>query len=154
MIEKNIELTVDESLKVLVSAFTDAMNDNDVDRVMALMAEHVQFKVCNVGGGRGNRGIWTQKSIQDVYATCVELDGLPVILMFEDPGRTRLKDILRIAGDGSVTLIIDHCYAPETLAYVAEHLGYTRVETGYHQPWSVINSEMVPTTYLPWREGC
>lgn len=139
--------------RALVQAFVDAINSQDVDRVIDLMAETVQFKVCNVGGGRGRKGIWTQKSLTAVKASLAQCDGQPVVLMFRD-GEDALWDVLRLeCAGGSVTQIVDHCYAPETLNYVAESLGLACNASAYHQPWGIIESDMVPTTYLPWRSS-
>lgn len=138
--------------RALVGAFVDAINAGDVDRVVGLMEEKVQIKVCNVGGGRGRDGIWTEKSLAAVFARVAECDGRAVVLMFRDQDQKELYDVLRLEGDDTVCGIIDHCYAPETLKYVAGHLGYTCSATAYHQPWHVIETDMVPTTFLPWAD--
>jgi len=141
----------DPQAKALVQAFVDAMNARDVDRVIDLMEKKVQITVCNVGGGRGRDGIWTQKSLGAVHASYAECDGMPVVLMFRD-GEDVLSDVLRLEGaEATVTRITDYCYAPETLQHVAGELGMECEATAYHQPWETIEANMVPTTFLPWK---
>lgn len=152
MQDRNDAHVDDDAGKALVGAFVDAINSGDVDRVVNLMAEKVQIKVCNVGGGRGRDGIWTEKSLGAVSARIAECDGQAVVLMFRDRDPNELYDVLRLEGDDTVCRIIDHCYAPETLKYVAGQLGYACSATACHQPWDVIESDMVPTTFLPWIE--
>ncbi len=143
---------VDAQSKALVQAFVDAINSGEVDRVIDLMAEKVQISVCNVGGGRGRDGTWTQKSLGNVSAAYGECDNMPVVLMFRADATGKVYDVLRLRGsEHIVTRIIDHCYAPETLRHVAKSLGFECDASAYHQPWHVIESNMVPTTTLPWR---
>jgi RNA polymerase sigma-70 factor (ECF subfamily) len=152
MREKQDKPVIDPTAKELVLKFVDAINSQDIDQVIELMAEKVQVKVCNVGGGRGREGIWTRKSMVSVRATYAECDGVPVVLMFNREDEN-LTDVLRLEGsDNIVTRIIDHCYAPETMRHVAESLGYQCNATAYHQPWKIIETGMVPTTFLPWQD--
>ena len=150
--ESEVIQITDPTVKALVQKYVDAINTQDIDQVIELMSEKVQIKVCNVGGGRGREGIWTRKSLVAVNAVYGECDGEPVVLMFKTGDNNILNDVLRLEGDeNTVTRIIDHCYAPETLQYVAKMLGYRSNATVYHQPWEVIETGMVPTTYLPWQ---
>ncbi|MBD3648488.1 MAG: sigma-70 family RNA polymerase sigma factor, partial [Pseudomonadales bacterium] len=137
----------------LVERFVDAINSQDVDRVIELMTETVQISVCNVGGGRGRDGIWSKKSLAGTTAKLGECDGRVVVLMFRDAARKKLWDVLCLEGDGQiVTRIVDYCYAPETLRYVADRLDLDCAATAYHQPRDTIETDMIPTTRLPWRE--
>lgn len=139
--------------RALVEAFVSAINSQDVARVIDLMAENVQIRVCNVGGGRGRNGIWTDRSLRQVAARVAECDGEAVVVMLRANDDGTITDVLRLEGENqTVTRIIDHCYAPETLSYVAEAQGLKCNAVAYHQPWETIDSDMVPTTCLPWRE--
>lgn len=143
---------VDAATSALVHAFVDAMNASDVDRVLALMAETVKIDVCNVGGGRGRSGIWTEKSVAGICCEYAEFDGEPLVLLFRGGERT-LSGAVRLEGiDGAVTRIIDYHYAADTLRQLAQALGLESGERGYHQP-VVSLPEMVSTTSLPWRSG-
>lgn len=153
MQEDIVSHPVDPELKDVVNKFVDAINANDADQVVSLMVEQVQIQVCNVGGGRGRHGNWTEKTIGHIVAEYAEHDGVPVVLLFKDNAPDELYDVLRLQSDDQmITRIIDYCYAPETLAHVADARGYRCNQTNYHQPWEIITGNMVPTTALPWRE--
>lgn len=140
---------IDPVTKSLAKAFAEAINVQDLDRVMALMSESIHIVVCNVGGGRGRGGVWTSRSLTDVEARYAEHDGEPVIVL---KGRDGVAfDVVRVEGvSGAVTKIIDYCYAPETLEAVAEALQIPIRPTAYHQPAESIRG-MIETTALPWR---
>lgn len=141
---------VDPQAKALALAFSDAMNTQDVDRIVALMSETLKIDVCNVGGGRGRRGIWTEKSVQGVTTSYAEYDGEPLILLFynNDPA---IGGVVRLEGDGGVaTRLIDYHFAPETVEEVASHLGLDWVKRGAHQAESELVG-MIASTGLAWR---
>ena len=140
---------IDPAARALATKFAEAISADNVQALKALMAEDVQIQVCNVGGGRGRNGLWTQSGIHGIRAIVQECDGIPVVLMFKEDN---LIDVLQIGGDETVTRITDYCYAPETLRHVADQFGYPCHLTAYHQPWRTIDNDMVPTTALPWRE--
>ncbi len=143
---------IDPALKQLVEKFVDAMNSGDMDQLINMMSEQIQISVCNVGGGRGREGNWTDSTTSNVLAKYAECDGSPVVLLFDSRDPENLYDVLRLGGDGVVTRITDYCYAPETLRHVAETLGYKCSASYYHQPWEIIENNMVPTTFLPWQD--
>ena len=141
---------VDEPTSALVKAFVDAMNAKDVDRILDLMSETVKIDVCNVGGGRGRSGIWTEKSLAGIRCEYAERDGEPLVLLFGENDRV-LNGAVRLEADaGNVTRIIDYHYAADTLRHVGDALGLEVAARGYHQSPAEL-PEMVATTSLPWR---
>ncbi len=133
----------------LVDGFVAALNAGDADRVMALMAESVKIDVCNVGGGRGRRGIWTARTLARSRFEAAVVDGWPLALMFPADG-AELCGALRFESDaGLVVRIIDYTYAPETLDYVAAQLGLPAQHRGRHQVDEL--PDMIATTTLPWQ---
>lgn len=143
---------VDEASRTLVRAFVDAMNARDVERILELMSETVKIDVCNVGGGRGRRGIWTEKTLDGFRFDYAELDGAPLVALYGENDGV-LSGVVRLEGDGdTVTRIVDYHFAADTLRQVADALGVECVSRGYHQPPDVLPG-MVATTGLPWRQG-
>lgn len=161
----------DDAARALARALADAMNARDVDRLLDLMAESVKIDVCNVGGGRGRRGIWTEKTLAGHRFEYAELEGAALVLLFpddvgavcnrdpdyvgadsnRDPGGVRvLSGVIRVEGEGAATRLVDYHYAPETLSGVAEALGLEWVTRGYHQRATSL-PDMIATTALPWR---
>ncbi|MEM9106085.1 MAG: RNA polymerase sigma factor [Pseudomonadota bacterium] len=142
---------VDEENRHIAQQFTDAINRQDIDSVMQLMAETMSLLVCNVGGGRGDDGEWTRKSVRQVTARYAELEGEALVLFFD--GKGQATDVVRIeASNGEVVRLVDYCYAPETLIYVARKLDLQMSTTGYHQPPHVL-VKMIAGTTLPWQTG-
>ena len=142
-------VSVDDAHRVMAKKFADAINRQDLVGLMDLMAESMSIVVCNVGGGRGRSGVWTEKSVQQVQAQYAEYQGEALVLLFDKPGVA--KDVVRIeASGGQVVRITDYCYAPETLSHVAQALGFEVVTKGYHQSRSQL-PKMIATTTLPWR---
>ena len=141
---------VDARTSALVRAFVEAMNSKDVDRILHLMSKTVKIDVCNVGGGRGRSGIWTEKSLAGFRFEYAEHAGEPLVLLFSEHDQV-LKGLVRLEGDGgSVTRIIDYHYAVDTLRDVAGALGLEVAAREYHQSPAAL-LEMVATTGLPWR---
>ncbi|HEX7037936.1 MAG TPA: sigma-70 family RNA polymerase sigma factor [Pseudomonadales bacterium] len=140
----------DDGTRALVRALVEAMNARDVERVLGLMAESLKVDVCNVGGGRGRDGIWTERSLSGWRFEYAEHDGEPVMLLFEVAGR-ELAGAVRLEADGgSITRLVDYHYAADTLRALAGALGLDCHERGYHQPAADLVG-MVSTTGLPWR---
>ncbi len=140
---------VDAEAKALVEAFVDAMNARDVERILNLMSETVKIDVCNVGGGRGRDGIWTEKSLAGFRFEYAEHHGQPLVALFGEADAT-LTGMVRLEGAETVTRIIDYHYAVDTLRHVAGALGVDWTARGYHQPAEVLPG-MIATTGLPWR---
>lgn len=133
----------------LVRALVDAMNARDVERILALLAESVKIDVCNVGGGRGRRGIWTEKTLAGTRFEYAEHDGAPLVLVFGAEDRV-LSGIVRAEVDGAVaTRLIDYHYAPDTIRAVAHACGLEARTRGHHQGTEALQA-MVATTGLPW----
>ena len=142
----------DARTSALVRAFVEAMSSKDVDRILHLMSATVKIDVCNVGGGRGRSGIWTEKSLAGIRCEYAEHDGEPLVLLFGEHDRV-LAGVVRLEGDGGiVTRIVDYHYAADTLRDVADALGLEVAARGYHQSPAAL-LEMVATTGLPWRSG-
>lgn len=141
---------IDPEGKALAQAFSDAMNTQDVDRIVALMSETLKIDVCNVGGGRGRGGGWLAKGVQGITTRYAEYDGEPLILMFYN-NAPALGGVIRLQGDhGVITRLIDYHFAPQTLREVAAHLALDCVERGAHQPERVLEG-MIAGTGLAWR---
>ena len=137
--------------KQLAKQFAEAINNQDLDGLMQLMSETMSIVVCNVGGGRGRSGVWTEKSVQYATADHGECEGEAVVIIHSrETGRA--NDVVKIeASGGVVTRLTDYCYAPETLNYLSTRLGIEIDTMGYHQsPETLV--EMIATTGLPWRE--
>ncbi|MEM7099989.1 MAG: sigma-70 family RNA polymerase sigma factor [Pseudomonadota bacterium] len=142
-------VSADSENRLMAKKFADAINRQDLDEVLALMAESMSIVVCNVGGGRGRSEIWTEKSVRRVEAKYAEYQGEALVLLFDKSGIA--NDVVRIeSSGGQIIRVTDYCYAPETLSHVAEALGVEMVTAGYHQPESVLTG-MIATTTLPWR---
>lgn len=142
-------LPVDEENRHLARQFVDAINRQDLDGVKQLMAASMGLVVCNVGGGRGDNCIWTEKSLRGVTARYAELEGEALVLLFDSTGAA--SDVVRIeASSGEVTRLTDYCYAPETLTYVAQNFSLEISTKGYHQSESILE-DMISSTTLPWR---
>lgn len=151
MKETPTKQSVNAAQKQLAEKFVAAMNGENVDAVIALMAEQIQIKVCNVGGGRGKHGSWGTHLNASIRTLYEEVDGMPVVVMIHESAPDEFMDVLRLEGDGAITRLTDYCYAPETLQYVANSIGRACANNDtYHQPWKVIETGMVPTTSLPW----
>ncbi len=137
--------------RALAAAFADAINSQDVDRVLGMMAETLQIIVANVGGGRGKSRLWTEPTVAAAStAACTEVDGRWVVILSKNG---RLYDVLGLAGDdGRLTRLTDYCYAPDVLAEVAERLDYPYDRSGYHQAAHILPG-MIDTTTLPWRHN-
>ncbi len=141
--------SVDEGNRAMAKEFADAINRQDLAGLLGLMAESMSIVVCNVGGGRGRGGIWTEKTVQLVVAQYAEYQGEALVVLFDNSGVA--NDVVRIESSGNeVVRVTDYCYAPETLSHVAEALGFEIATKGYHQPETVL-PEMIATTTLPWR---
>ena len=140
---------VDPQVRVLAEAFVDAMNSGEVSELKALMAKFVQITVCNVGGGRGRDGIWTEKSAPGIVAEYGEYQGQGFVALYRmDTGE--FHNVVTLQGaEGVVTRIMDYSYAKDTLERIAAELGILAPRRGYHQPWDTIKN-MVATTALPW----
>lgn len=151
MRENSDKKAVDAGTSTLVRALAEAMNAGDVDRILGLMSETVKIDVCNVGGGRGRHGIWTERTLAGTRFEYAELDGEPLVLLFRE-GDRGLSGAVRLEGTDTVTRIVDYHYAADTLAHVAGALGLESNTRGYHQPGDVL-PEMIATTALPWRDG-
>lgn len=144
-------MPIDAATKSMVSAYAEAINSGNREKVMTLMSENVKIDVCNVGGGRGRQGSWSEKSFQNVIARYHEFDGEAIILMLKSDAPNILHDVLRLEGvGGQVQRIVDYCYAKQSLAVIAASLGMQPTERGYHQPSETI-TKMVATTALPWK---
>lgn len=142
---------VDAENRELAKQFADAINAQDLDGLKQLMADSMSIVVCNVGGGRGKHGVWSEKSIRLASAQYAEFEGEAVVVLFGRKGKA--NDIVRIEGSGGeVTRLTDYCYAPETLNHVARGLDIEIGTMGYHQPPETL-VEMIATTALPWRTG-
>ncbi len=141
---------VDAENRRVAQQFADAINRQDLDGLMQLMADSMSIVVCNVGGGRGKSGVWTEKSVRLVGAQYREYQGEALVIL-TGPS-IAANDIVRIeASDGQVVRLTDYCYAPETLAHVAAELGVEMKAKNYHQPAQTL-VEMIATTTLPWRD--
>lgn len=141
----------DPATRALARAFAEALDAGDVDRVLGLMAEAVKIDVCNVGGGRGRSGIWTEKSLVGNRFEYAEVAGDPVILLFTEHDRV-LNGLIRIEGErGAVTRLVDYHYAPETLGAVAATLGLECRTRGCHQDPEQLPG-MIGSTRLPWQQ--
>ncbi len=142
-------LPVDEENRQLARQFADAINRQDLEGVMQLMADAMSLFVCNVGGGRGDDGTWTEKSVRLATAKYAELQGEALVVLFDSTGVA--NDVVRIeASNGEVVRLTDYCYAPETLEYVAQELSLEIKTKGYHQPENIL-VEMIAGPSLPWR---
>ncbi|MEM7097893.1 MAG: RNA polymerase sigma factor [Pseudomonadota bacterium] len=142
------QISVDAENRLMAKKFVDAINRQDLEEILALMAESMSIVVCNVGGGRGRSEIWTEKSVREVEAKYAEYQGEALVLLIDKSGVA--NDVVRIESSGSqIVRVTDYCYAPETLAHVAKALGVEMATTGYHQPASVLVG-MIATTTLPW----
>lgn len=140
---------VDEVSRAVVEAFVAALNGGDVDAILGLMAETVKIDVCNVGGGRGRSGVWTEKTLAGLRCAYAEHDGAPLVLLF-GAGDDDLTGVVRVEHDaGIITRVVDYHYAPETLTRVAAALGLRCRPRGHHQVDEL--PAMVATTALPWR---
>ncbi|MEM9635857.1 MAG: RNA polymerase sigma factor [Pseudomonadota bacterium] len=139
---------VDAESRQIAQKFADAINRQDLDGVMNLMAEKMSLLVCNVGGGRGDDGEWTKSSVRDAKAKYAELEGEALVLFYDSAGTATY--VVRIAAsNGEVVRLTDYCYAPETLNYVARELGLEMQTRGYHQPPQIL-AKMIAGTTLPW----
>ena len=138
-----------EENRRMAKKFADAINRQDLEGLMRLMADSMSIVVCNVGGGRGRSGIWTEKSVRLINAQYAEYQGEALVLLIDRSGMT--TDVVRIEASGDeVVRLTDYCYAPETLSNVAQGLGIEIKTRGYHQPDAVL-PEMIATTILPWK---
>jgi RNA polymerase sigma-70 factor (ECF subfamily) len=136
---------VDPRRRALIHGFVDAMNSKDIDRILNLLSETVKVDVCNVGGGRGRSGIWTQKTLPGIRCEYAEHDGEPLVLLFGEHDRV-VSGVVRLEGSGdSVTRIIDYYYAADTLRHLAGAQGLECAPRGYHQSPEAL-PEMVATT--------
>ncbi len=141
----------DAAARPLVEAFAAALNARDLDRVLELMAEQIKIDVCNVGGGRGRSGLWTEKTLAGTRFEVADVAGTTLVALFAERSRV-LNGALRLEGDGRViTRIVDYHYAPETLRGIAEALGLDCRTRGHHQDSGHL-PEMIATTTLPWRD--
>jgi RNA polymerase sigma-70 factor (ECF subfamily) len=138
--------------RALVDRFVAAFNAHDVPGVTALLLEGVEIEVFGVGGGRGKKGVWVEKTLGDPRerVECREIEGEPVVAHFAGGGRgltsvTRLEEL-----EAGVSRILDYCYCPDTLAVVAEALKLPFERAGYHQR-SEFLEDMIASTSLPWR---
>ena len=114
------------------------------------------MEVPGVGGGRGPVQTWVDISIghpPDRLAVAT-VEGEVVVLMFEAAGGGEvLIDVLRLEEeDGRVAKITDYCYAPDTLAAVADAIGGPHKRAAYHQPPHIL-AEMIASTGAPWLEA-
>jgi RNA polymerase sigma-70 factor (ECF subfamily) len=140
--------------RALIDAFVDAYNAHDLDRLLAVVTEAVSIEVLGVGGGRGLSGEngWTEWVLTNpVRAEAHRLDGEDVVaILFQTGSGEQLCEVLRLDGDdGRVSRIVDYCFAPETMAYVAHALGYPAMPLGYHQDADTLVT-MIATTTKPW----
>ena len=142
-------LPVDEENRKLAQQFADAINRQDLEGVMQLMADSMSLFVCNVGGGRGDDGIWTEKSVPHATANYAEFQGEALVVLF-DPTGTATYFVRIEASGGEVVRLTDYSYAQETLTYVAQKLGLEIKTKGYHQPENILVG-MISSTTLPWR---
>lgn len=142
---------VDAENREVAREFADAINRQDLDAVMNLLAEKMGLLVCNVGGGRGDDGEWTKKSLRGAKAEYVELEGEALVLVQGSTGMPTY--VVRIeASNGEIVRLTDYCYAVETLNYVARELGLEMQTRGYHQAPHIL-VEMIAGTKLPWLQN-
>ena len=141
---------VDPESRRVAQQFAQAINAQDLDQVLALMSDTLAIVVCNVGGGRGKSGQWTEKSVPGMSSRYVEHEGEALVLLLSD--EDHINGILRVqASGGEIVRITDYYYAPETTIEVAAALGLDVTTRGYRQPDANL-AEMLATTELPWRE--
>jgi len=140
----------------LLDRFIAAFDARDARALSALLLETVTVEVPGVGGGRGPVQTWVDISIghpPDRLAVAT-VEGEVVVLMFEAAGGGEvLIDVLRLEEeDGRVAKITDYCYAPDTLAAVADAIGGPHKRAAYHQPPHIL-AEMIASTGAPWLEA-
>lgn len=136
----------------LVDRFVAAFNARDIPAVTALLLETAVFEVQGVGGGRGRKGIWIAKSIENAWPVEAHLfEGEKVIVHLSGrDGRKVLSGVTRLEEtDGGISRVRDYYYCPETLALVGEAIGLPVETRGYHQPANVVIG-MIASTALPW----
>lgn len=141
--------SVDAENRQVAKKLAEAINRQDLDKVMSLMSETMSLLVCNVGGGRGDDGEWTRKSVYGAKARYVELEGEALVLFYDSAGTPAY--VIRVdAVGGKIVRLMDYSYAVETLNYVARNLGLEIRTRGYHQPPDTL-VKMIAGTTLPWR---
>lgn len=133
--------------KAIVEQFMRALHDKDMNAMKALCAENVSTEL--VGGvelssfdkartvfehahmvmpkvGFGERPWWKVS----------EFEGEPIILGFRTLGGVEgLNEVHRLeVSDGLIVRVRTYCFSPETLAVVAEALGYKALPRPYRSP--------------------
>jgi RNA polymerase sigma factor (sigma-70 family) len=140
--------------RVLVDRFVEAFNSRDLDGLAALLTEDVAIDVMGVGGGRGRKGEWLVRSLEQtaVDARAVWHAGEWVVaLVSNGPGPVKVRGATRLReADGRVSRIGSYSYARDTLAVLAAALGLEPGNTPYHQPPEIL-VRMIGSTTLPWK---
>jgi RNA polymerase sigma-70 factor (ECF subfamily) len=136
--------------RALVDRFVAAFNDRDVIALRDALLENVAIEVLGVGGGRGRRAEWADRSIEHATPRTEwrDFEGERIVLHLTAQGS--LAGVTRIEEtDGTVSRVRSYGYCPDTTASVAAAFGLKPIRRPYHQGSAALPG-MIATTTLPW----